>query len=73
MSKQLDAEFQAHVEAQENMLILQSVAAVRLELQGLKNTRAPHADQLECFKRLITLYGTLNTNVGTFDASKRAA
>jgi hypothetical protein len=69
MSKQLDAEFQAHVTANDNALILQSVALVRSELQGLKDANAPRDAQLECFKRLVTLYGTLNTNTALIKAA----
>lgn len=58
----LDAEFSAHVAAQDNTLIFKAIEEVKAELQGLKDTNAPRDVQLECFKRLVTLYGTLNTN-----------
>ncbi len=41
--------------------ILESIKSVKLELNQLKDTKAPKAEQLECFKRLVTLYGLLNT------------
>lgn len=50
-----------------NTLIFKAIVEVRAELQGLRDSGASKSIQLECFQRLITLYGALNAEHGTVD------
>lgn len=44
---------------QEEHIILEAISEVKMELSILRE-RGSKGEQIECFKRLITLYGALN-------------